>query len=354
MKNKLQTILAEFGIDGKIDSFKAMTEGHINSAFMVSIINSGRQTEKFTVQKVNINIFRDPKLLMDNIVAVTAHIGRKLAESGSDPSRGTLNFRKAKSGEYFQMIDGECWRIYDFIDDVHTISKASTTDEFALAAKGFANFQMMLADFDGSTLGETIPDFHNTPKRIDALKAAIMADKAGRASRVKKEIEFALSLEEFAGSAMTMLKNGELPLRVTHNDTKINNLLFDNKTNDPICVIDLDTVMPGLAMNDFGDAIRTGAAKTAEDSTDLRGTELDIDLYNSYLDAYLAVCGQSLTDREIETLPLGAKLMTFECGVRFLTDHLDGDNYFRIDYPDHNLDRAKNQFKLLESMEKTI
>ena len=346
----LSEILSEFELKGEIKKIKPLTEGHINTAYMVELSGG----KKFTVQKVNTGIFKDPKLLMDNIIAVTTHIKRALAESGRDAERGTLTFHRAKNGGFYVLRDDGCWRIYDFIDGVHTLSFAGDRESFRKAGAGFGAFQNLLSDFDGKRLGETIPNFHNTPKRLDALKAAIDADKRGRVKDCRREIDFALSRENFTETAEKLIRNGELPIRVTHNDTKINNILFDDETNEPICVIDLDTVMPGLAMFDFGDAIRSGAATAAEDEKDKDRVGIDLSLFAAYAEGYLSVCGNALSEKEKETLHLGAPLMALECGIRFLTDHLDGDNYFRVDYPTHNLVRARNQFRLVEEMESRL
>ena len=346
IKNTLTQILSEFAIEGEISQIKPLTEGHINTACMTEL-EDGR---KLTVQKVNTGIFKDPKLLMDNIVAVTEHVRAALKESGCDEKRGALNFHKAKNGEFFILCDG-CWRVYDYIDGVHTISSAGKPADFQKAGEGFGRFQNLLSDFDGSRLGETIPDFHNTPKRLEALKEAIKNDRFGRVKDVKEEIAFALSRKEAASEAIRLIESGALPVRVTHNDTKINNILIDDLSNEPVCVIDLDTVMPGLIMNDFGDAIRSGASTASEEEKDLSKVEIDLELFEAFARGFIGECGSILTDEEKKTLPLGAKLMSFECGVRFLTDHLEGDTYFRVSYPGENLDRARNQFRLVEDIE---
>ena len=350
LKNNIAEICSQFGLNGDITKIKPLTEGHINTAYMVELDGGKR----YTVQNVNTGVFKDPKLLMDNIIAVTEHLKNALTTAGKNAERGTLTFRKAENGEFFVLRDDGCWRIYDFIDGVHTISFAGSRESFRKAGAGFGAFQNLLSDFDGSMLGETIPDFHNTPKRLEALKAAVAVDKFGRAKDCGDLIEFALSRESFAQTAALLIENGDVPIRVTHNDTKINNILFDDETNEPICAIDLDTVMPGLAMFDFGDAVRSGAATAAEDEKDLSKVGIDLSLFAAYAEGCLSVCGDALTEKEKETLHLGAPLMALECGIRFLTDHLDGDNYFRIDYPAQNLIRARNQFRLVEDMESKL
>ena len=216
----------------------------------------------------------------------------------------------------------------------------------------FGSFQRQLADFPANELSETIPRFHDTPNRYRALRAAIEKDALGRAASCREEIEFALTREADAAVMINLLAAGELPLRVTHNDTKLNNVMLDAKTRKPLCVIDLDTVMPGLAANDFGDSIRFGANTGAEDEKDLKKISLSLARYEAFARGFLEACGKALTPKEIETLPWGAKLMTLECGVRFLTDYLEGDTYFRIHRPGHNLDRARTQFALVADMEK--
>ena len=240
--------------------------------------------------------------------------------------------------------------MYHFIADTKTIEDDKTNEDIYNAGKGFGNFQKLLADFPVDILHETIVDFHHTPKRVEAFKKAVEEDKLGRVELVKEEIEFVLSNSELAGMAIDGIASGEIPVRVTHNDTKINNILFDNSTGEAICVIDLDTVMPGSMLYDFGDALRMGGSTAAEDETDLDKVHFDVECFRSFAKGYLSEMGKVLTPKEIELLPMSVWLMTYECGVRFLADHLNGDVYFKIHRENHNLDRARNQFKLCKEI----
>lgn len=244
--------------------------------------------------------------------------------------------------------------MYNFIDDVYTCNSITDAQVFSNAGVAFGNFQNVLADFDGSTLFETIEKFHNTASRFENLKIAIEKNASGRLHNVKDEIEFALAREADTHVLVDLIDEGKLPLRVTHNDTKLNNILFDNVSNQGICIIDLDTVMPGLSLYDFGDSIRFGANTAAEDEKDLSKVTLSLPLYEAYVKGYLSSAKDALTDLEKELLPFGAKMMTYECGIRFLTDYLNGDIYFHIAYPEHNLDRCRTQFKLVAEMEEKM
>jgi Ser/Thr protein kinase RdoA (MazF antagonist) len=247
--------------------------------------------------------------------------------------------------------EGEYWRVYDYIEDSLCLQTPETAEDFYQSAVAFGSFQRMLQDFPAQTLCETIPNFHNTPDRYRIFHETLAADRLKRAASVRREIDFVLAHEAEGGCLLEMLARGELPLRVTHNDTKLNNVMLDRETRRALCVIDLDTVMPGLVAYDFGDSIRFGAATAAEDERDLDRVGLNLALYRRFAEGFIPACG-GLTAREIETLPLGAKLMTLECGLRFLTDYLDGDRYFSVARPDHNLDRARTQFKLVEETER--
>ncbi len=339
-------------MNGVINNFKIKApakdvyrygNGHINETYKVDCANGS----EYILQKINKKVFTRPDLLMENIVAVCKHVASK----SKDP-RNAMTVIEANDGKnYFVDADGEYWRVYDFITGSVCLEKVEEVSDFYQSAYGFGCFQRMLADFDASTLHETIKDFHNTPKRFERFKQVLKEDKFDRAKNVQKEIEFALAHEKDASHALDKLNSGEIPLRVTHNDTKLNNVLLDEKTHEALCVIDLDTVMPGLSINDFGDSIRFGASSAAEDEPDLDKVYFVPELYETYAKGFLAACGSALTEEEINLLPWGAKLMTLECGVRFLTDYLEGDVYFRTHSPDHNLLRTRTQFKLVSDME---
>jgi len=318
--------------------------GHINDTYYV-------KNSEYILQKINTNIFLNPEELMENIVNVTEFLGEKIKSAGGNPARETLTVVKTVDGKnFYRDTDGSCYRAYVFIKDTVTIENDKTPEDMYNAGKGFGKFAKMLSDFPVEKLHETIVDFHHTPKRVEALKRAIAEDRAGRAAKVKSEIDFALKEAEYADVVVKGLEDGSIPLRVTHNDTKINNILFDAVTKEATAVIDLDTVMPGSMLYDFGDALRIGSSTAAEDETDLSKVSFDLNTFKRFTQGYLEECKESLTEREIELLPFSAKLLTYECGIRFLTDYLNGDTYFKIHREHHNLDRARNQFKLVYDM----
>ncbi len=335
-------ICEKFRTKGAALSCEPYGNGHINATYLVKT-----DEEQYILQRINRHIFQDVPGLMRNVERVTAF----LAEKDPDP-RHSLCLAPTKDGAAYLETEGEFYRMYVFVRDSICLDAPETDEDFYQSAVAFGSFQRQLADFPASELTETIPHFHDTPNRYRALRAAIEKDALGRAASCREEIEFALTREADAAVMMNLLAAGELPLRVTHNDTKLNNVMLDAKTRKPLCVIDLDTVMPGLAANDFGDSIRFGANTGAEDEKDLTKISLSLARYEAFARGFLEACGKALTPKEIETLPWGAKLMTLECGVRFLTDYLEGDTYFRIHRPEHNLDRARTQFALVADMEK--
>ena len=335
-------ICGKFQTKGAALSCEPYGNGHINVTYLVKT-----DEEQYILQRINHHIFQDVPGLMRNVERVTAF----LAEKDPDP-RHSLHLVPAKDGAAYVEAEGEFYRMYDFVHDSICLDAPETDEDFYQSAVAFGSFQRQLADFPANELSETIPRFHDTPNRYRALRAAIEKDALGRAASCREEIEFALTREADAAVMINLLAAGELPLRVTHNDTKLNNVMLDAKTRKPLCVIDLDTVMPGMAANDFGDSIRFGANTGAEDEKDLKKISLSLARYEAFARGFLEACGKALTPKEIETLPWGAKLMTLECGVRFLTDYLEGDTYFRIHRPEHNLDRTRTQFALVADMEK--
>ncbi len=344
MMNKkidLNKILNQFEIESKIENYG---NGHINDTYLT-------ETKNYILQRINTAIFKNPHELMENIENVTSFLREKIIAGGGDPDRETLTVVKTSDGEnYYKVDDDNVYRVYKFINDTLTIEQCTSPKDLYYAGKGFGKFQKMLDDFPVEKLFETIVDFHNTPKRVEALKTAIKEDKAGRAKSVQAEIDFALKNAEFAGKVVEEMEKGNIPLRVTHNDTKINNILFDADTKEAICVIDLDTVMPGSALYDFGDALRIGASTAAEDETNLDLVHFDKEYFKSFTKGFFEEMKASLTKTEIELLPFSAKLLTYECGLRFLTDYLNGDTYFKIHHEHHNLDRARNQFKIVSEI----
>ena len=339
----MENILSYFQLDGQPVSWDTYGCGHINQTFLV-VTDTGR---RYILQKLNGAVFPDPEGLMENVVAVTAFIAGK----ASDP-RESLRLIPTLEGAFYRKDDdGHIWRVYDYVENSICLQAPEQPEDFYQSAIAFGTFQNRLADFPAHTLHETIPNFHNTPDRYRKFKEAVQADKCGRASGVEPEIQFVLAREEEAGELQRLRQSGALPTRVTHNDTKLNNVMLDADTRKALCVIDLDTVMPGLAAYDFGDSIRFGAATAAEDEKDLRKMEMSLEAFETFARGFLHAC-PNLTALERQTLPLGAKIMTLECGIRFLTDYLDGDHYFSIHRPEHNLDRARTQFKLVEDMER--
>lgn len=333
----MHEIIDQFPFSGKTVLCEQYGSGHINDTYRV-VTDTGTQ---YILQRINTYVFPNVKGLMDNIAAVTTYLSARVATP-----REAMTLVATKSGEhYYTDLQGGCWRAYDFVENSICLQKAEVPADFYECGLAFGRFQGIMAEFPAETLYETIVNFHNTPDRYEKLKRAIAADCMGRAGQVLEEIEYALSLETEAGRLHQMRLRGELPTRVTHNDTKINNILMDRYSMKALCVIDLDTVMPGLAAYDFGDSIRFGAATAAEDELDLSLMHLDIALFEAYTRGYLQAC-TSLTQKEIESLPIGAFTMTLECGVRFLTDYLEGDVYFKIKREQHNLDRCRTQFAL--------
>ena len=335
-------LAANFRLDGHPVRYEPLGEGHINSTYLLVDDRGSR----YAFQKINDSIFKDVPALMENIRLVTEY------QRTIDPDpRHSLILIPAKDGRCFYQDETGYYRVYRFVENTVCLQKVETKQEFFLSAQAFGAFQNQMAGFDASRLSETIPKFHDTFNRVNNLRIAAEKDVKGRFKEVRAEYEFAMARAEEAKQMLSLLDEGRLKLRVTHNDTKLNNVLFDAATRKPICIIDLDTVMPGLAANDFGDSIRFGAATAAEDETDLSKMTLSLSLYEAYVKGFLGACGSKLTPDEIRTLPMGAKMMTFECGVRFLTDYLDGDIYFRTHREKHNLDRCRTQFKLVSEME---
>ncbi len=355
-QEKLIQIAQKFKIEGAIHTITPYGSGHINDTYLVTMQAGeagGNGAKRFILQRMNTAIFTKPQELMENIVGVTHHLKQKILSKGGDPKRETLSLVKTESGEeYFVTKAGDYYRMYDFIEGAVSYDAVKEPRDFYESAVAFGRFQYLLSDYPAKTLHETIPDFHNTVKRYEDLETAIMADAAGRRKLVEPEIAFIRARRAELGRLLELQHAGRLPLRVTHNDTKLNNIMMDRKTGRGICVIDLDTVMPGLSLYDFGDSIRFGANTGAEDEVDLKKVSLDLSLYRIYKKGYLEGSKGSLTETEIEMLPAGAKLMTLECGMRFLTDYLNGDTYFKIHREHQNLDRCRSQFALAADMEK--
>ena len=340
----MEKIYSQFRFDGLVISCTRYGSGHINETYLV--VTS--RPHLYILQKMSTQAFKDVPGLMENVIAVTRYLGRQ----DPDPRHALQLIPTVDDQMYLATENGEYWRAYEFVLDSLCLDKAETAEDLYQSGVAFGMFQNMLAEFPAHTLTETIPHFHDTPDRYRLFHEAIENDRAGRLEDVRAEVDRYLSHEQEAGYMMELCRKGELPLRVTHNDTKLNNVMLDAKERTPLCVIDLDTVMPGLAANDFGDSIRFGASTAAEDEKDLSRVSMSLDLFRAYASGFLKACGERLTAKEIETLSWGVKLMTLECGVRFLTDYLNGDTYFHVRYPEHNLDRCRTQITLVEDMER--
>ena len=342
MNENLFEVLRAFRLDAKPVSCEPYGCGHINVTYL-AVMESSR---RYILQKINNNTFRDVAGLMENITAVTEFLRTK-----TDDPRSVLTLVKTHDGASYLHAQDAYWRVYDFVEGTICLQLPETDEDFYQSAVGFGTFQQLLTDFPAAKLHETIPNFHNTPDRYRALLETLERDPMHRAAQVQPEIEFALARQAEMSAIQNALTAGELPLRVTHNDTKLNNVLLDAATRQALCVIDLDTVMPGSSLYDFGDSIRFGAATAAEDEKDLSKMEMSLDRFRVFTRGYVRAC-PGLTAKELELLPMGAKTMTMECGVRFLTDYLDGDHYFAVHREGQNLDRARTQFKLVADMEK--
>ncbi len=344
-------VLAQFSLPGRLMEMNPYGNGHINDTYLVKYMES-KALKQYILQRMNIDIFKNIPALMENIVGVTEYLGQEIRKRNGNTEREALQVVRSRTGEaYAKDLRGACWRIYQYVEDSICLEQVESQEDFYRSGEAFGRFQGMLAGYPAETLHETIADFHNTPVRYANFERAVKEDVCHRAKQVAAEIEFAKARRAEASICVEMLARGELPLRVTHNDTKLNNILFDAQTRQALCIIDLDTVMPGLSVNDFGDSIRFGASTAVEDERDLTKVYLDLELYEAYVRGYLKGCGGTLLENEIAMLSMGAKLMTYECGLRFLTDHLQGDTYFKISRAGQNLDRARTQFKLVADME---
>ena len=343
-ESKLNEICSNFSINTQIHSYG---NGHINDTYLCD------STPRFILQRINTNVFKNPDDVMENICNVTEHLKRKIIENGGDADRETLTVIPTKDGNSIYRDGTDCYRMYRFVEDTVSYDFAENPAMLYHAAKAFGRFQKMLSDFPAEKLHETIEDFHNTPERVNQLKAAISSDLLGRLGGVGPEVDFALGYAKYADAITSAMADGLVPLRVTHNDTKLNTILFDKDSGHGVCVIDLDTVMPGSLLYDFGDALRFGASVGAEDEKDLTKVWFDLERFEQFARGFLEEMPHC-TETEIELMPLSALIMTYECGTRFLADHLNGDVYFKIHREGHNLDRARTQFKLVADIESKL
>lgn len=350
-RDEIARVLTEFGLTYDDFTVSVFSSGHINMTYRIDISKDGA-LDSFVLQCINTYVFRSPELMMNNIAKVTDHmVGRMLAD-GKDPYRRVLHFLKNKNGKnYTYGEDGHFWRCYDLVDGARTYDSVEDPAVLESAGRAFGNFQKLLSDFPMDTLVETIPDFHNTKLRLKSFFAMVDEDPCGRAKDCAEEIEFFKQRKKVAGCLIDQQEKGVLPLRVTHNDTKYNNILIDDETHQAICVLDLDTVMPGLAAYDFGDAIRFAACTAAEDERDLSLVKLDEECYEAFTRGFIGGAEGFFTEAEIESMAWGARNITIELAARFLEDHLCGDKYFKTHRKDHNLDRARAQIQLVKDME---
>lgn len=352
MKPNFENIVKQFAFEGKFIEANPYGSGHINDTYAASFQKADGATHRYILQRINDSVFKEPAKLMENIDGITKHLRNKIVLSNGNTERETLNIIPTKNGESFLITEeGDYWRGYVFIEDARTYDVVENQKHFYNAGNAFGKFQKLLSDFPAERLFETIPNFHDTKKRYATFIEAVNNDVVKRAESVKNEINFVKKREKDASVLVDLLKIGQLPLRVTHNDTKFNNVMIDDKTGEGVCVIDLDTVMPGLSLYDFGDSIRSGTNPAAEDEKDLSKVWMNIELFECFTHGFLDYAKDLLTPVELKYLPFAAKIMTFECGMRFLTDYLNGDTYFKVHREGHNLDRCRTQFKMVADIE---
>ncbi len=352
MKHNLASIAKNFDMRADFISAEPYGSGHINDTYAATYSQAGTQV-RYIHQRINHLIFKEPLLLMENIERVTSHIRNKLIATGADDiNRRTLTLVPTLDGKICYIDpEGNYWRTYLFVENAQTYDEITETKQAYQAAKALGEFQKQLTDLPGPRLHDTIPGFHNTRQRFNNLTKAIETDSHNRAASVKADIEFALKREAMVDILLDLQAKGDIPEIITHSDTKLNNVMLDNKTSEGICVIDLDTVMPGLSLYDFGDMARTAMRPTPEDETDLSKVVAQTDMFKALADGYLSSAGDMLTQAEKDHLAFSTKLITFEIGLRFLTDYLEGDIYFKTHREGHNLDRCHVQFKMVESLE---
>jgi len=349
---QLQRVLQQFKLEHASWQFLGAQEllaGHINNTYKLETKQES-ETRHYILQRINTFVFREPAKLMENIVGVTTFLRERLA-AGEAPGQITLTVYPTLQGEDYHIDEqGGYWRCYNYVENSLSLNSA-TQLQAQRAGAAFGTFLRLLNNYPIESLHETIPDFHHTPKRYEALEAAIAQNQANRLAQVQAEVDFARARKEDCGKVLALHNAGKIPLRVTHNDTKLNNVLFDQTTNEATCVIDFDTIMPGLSLYDFGDALRFLGSTAAEDEKDLSKVQFSMPLFKAYAKGYLSTAKDALTETELAMLPFSIKLMTLECGMRFLTDYLNGDKYFRVHHPEHNLDRCRTQFKLVTEIE---
>lgn len=351
--NDIKHVLKQFYFVGRFSEAEELLSGNINNTYHLLYIQSDGGMKEYILQQINTYAFKKPEEVMSNVHRVTEHIERTVKRAGKDPSRRVLRLVRAKCGGWmYKDNENRCWRAYDYIDHARAYDHPERPEHFREAGRAFGEFQRMLFDFPAEELYETIPNFHNTRKRFYDFVAAVAEDKGGRVRFLEKEIDFFFDRRKMMSQIVEMIERGEIPLRVTHNDTKMNNVMLDVESGRALCVIDLDTVMAGSVLYDYGDAVRFGASTAAEDEADTSKIALDMELFSAFTRGFISQVRGSLTENEMKMLPLGVKVMTCELAMRFLTDYIDGDLYFKVRSPEHNLIRARAQMKLLEDVEK--
>jgi Ser/Thr protein kinase RdoA (MazF antagonist) len=352
MENEsIKEISRHFKVDGEFIEARPHGSGHINDTYL-GLYQTNHGPKRFVHQRINHNVFKQPEKLMENIERVTSFVRQRIIEAGGDPDRETLTLVPSQDGKsFYKTAEGEYWRTYVFINGARTYEIVEDLRHVYSAAKAFGNFQKLLDSLPGERLHETIPSFHHTRRRFEAFKEAVEKDAANRAKNIRSEIDFYLQRQAIACLVVDGLENGLLPERITHNDTKLNNVLIDNLTGEGVCVIDLDTIMPGSALYDFGDLVRMGTATAAEDEVDLSKVGMDLHMFDCLARGYLDATRDFLTAQECALLVCAGQLITFEQGIRFLTDYLNGDIYYKVHHPEHNLERTRTQHKMLQEME---
>jgi len=353
MNDSVRFVASRFQIEGKPVTVVPYGYGHIHDTYKVTYQQTDRLVH-FLFQRVNTHVFKEPFGLMENVDRVCTHLQHKyqILEKGSAnlPRLALTLIRTHDNQPFFENDDHSVWRVYHFIEGATSHNIIQNTQQAFTTADIFGEFQKLLVDLPGKRLNNTLPDFHNTPKRYSDLKVVVLKDPLNRAIKAKKEIEFAHRHEVLASALDKLYHDGKIPERITHNDAKLNNVLIDNETQKALCIIDLDTVMPGLSLHDFGDLVRSATSPTGEDEQDLSKVTMQLPVFQALADGYLSSAGHFLTEVEKTMLPLSGKVITFEIGIRFLTDFLNGDIYFKTHRTQHNLDRCRTQFRLIESM----
>lgn len=351
VQDTIRAIGAQFAIEGDFLFGEELVSGHVNSTYRATYQLNDDTTQRFILQRINEKVFKTPIDVMKNVERVTRHINLKVLRAKNDRGGQTLNLYPSREGKsYIHGPNGGIWRCYNNIEGCITYDVAESTRQAYQAARAFGSFQNLISDLDPSKIRETIPNFHNTPQRFQNLLQSAKIDAHQRAQEVQPELDFVLSQQAYIPKLIELTQANLIPTRITHNDTKINNVMFDEETDEAVCVIDLDTVMPGLSLYDFGDLMRSATSPTDEDETNLDLVHMEMPMFQALVEGYIEGCNGCLNHHEISNLALAGKLMTLEVGMRFLTDYLDGDIYFRAHREKHNLDRARNQFALVRSI----